>query len=73
MIEENYNYTVMFYFLSTNVLLLFVFKIAKLNVFFFLRNAVMCIWLSNEGITNKCYLYLNWKLYFFGKQKGIYY
>ncbi len=29
MIEENDNYKVMFYFLSPNVLLLFIFKIAK--------------------------------------------
>ncbi len=29
--------------------LLFVFKIDKLKVFFFLRNSVLCIWLSNEG------------------------
>ncbi len=53
MIEENENYKDMFYFLSPNVLLLFVFKIAKLNVFFFLRNSVLCIWLSNEGIKHK--------------------
>ncbi len=39
-----------FYFLSPNVLLLFVFKIASWNVFFFLRNSVLCIWLPNKGI-----------------------
>ncbi len=42
MIEENYNYKVMFYFLSPNILLSFVFKIASWNVFFFLRNSVLC-------------------------------
>ncbi len=50
MIEENDNYKVMFYFLSPNVLLLFVFKIASWNVLFFLRNSVLCIWLSSEVI-----------------------
>ncbi len=40
----------LFYFLSPNVLLLFVFKIALLNVLIFLRNSVLCILLSNEGI-----------------------
>ncbi len=40
MIEENDNYKVMFYFLSPNVLLLFVFKIASWNVLFFLR--ILC-------------------------------
>ncbi len=50
MIEENDSYKVTFYFLSPNVLLLFVFKIASWNVFFFLRNSVLCIWLSNKGI-----------------------
>ncbi len=42
-IEENDNYKVMFSsnFPSPNVLLLFVFKIAKWNVFFFLRNCVV--------------------------------
>ncbi len=42
MIEENDNYKVISSNLpSPNVLLLFVFKIAKLNVFFFLRNCVV--------------------------------
>ncbi len=40
MIEENDNYKVMFYFILPNVLL-FVFKIASINVFFFLRNSVL--------------------------------
>ncbi len=35
-------------FPSPNILLLFVFKIASWSVFFFLRNSVLCIWLSNE-------------------------
>ncbi len=48
MIEENDK--LMFYFLSPNVVLLFVFKIASWNVFSFLRNSVLCIWLSNKGI-----------------------
>ncbi len=34
MIKENDNYKVMFYFLSPNVLLLFILKIALWNVFF---------------------------------------
>ncbi len=34
--------------LSPNVL--FILKIASLNVFFSLRSSVLCIWLSNEGI-----------------------
>ncbi len=41
MIEENDNSKEIFYFLSPNVLLLFVFKIASWNVFFFLRNSVL--------------------------------
>ncbi len=41
MIEENDNYKVMSYFLLPNVLLLFVFKIAKLNVLFFLKFCVV--------------------------------
>ncbi len=49
MIEENDNYKVVL-FLSPNVLLLFVFKIASWNVLFFLRNSVLCIWLSYKGI-----------------------
>ncbi len=40
MIEENDNYKVMS-LLSPNVLLLFVFKIAKLNVLFFLKFCVV--------------------------------
>ncbi len=59
MIEENDNYKVMFYFLSPNVLLLFILKIALGNVFFFLRNSVLCIWLSNEGIKHSFHLSLN--------------
>ncbi len=71
MIEENDNYKVMFYFLSPNVLLLFVFKIASWNVFFFLRNSVLCIWLSNEGIKHQFRLSVNyWKQKFvLGKQR----
>ncbi len=69
MIEENDNYKVMFYFLSPNVLLLY--KIASWNVFFLLRNSVLCIWLSNEGIKHKFHLSLNYyNFYFFGKQMG---
>ncbi len=65
MIKENDNYKVMFYFLSPNVLLLFILKIALWNVFFFLRNSVLCIWLSNEGIKHKFNLSLNyWKCNF---------
>ncbi len=56
MIEENYNSKVMFYFRSPNVLLLFVFK----KNIFFLRNSVLCIWLSNEGITHQFNLSLNY-------------
>ncbi len=74
MIEENDNYKVMFYFLSPNVLLLFVFKIVSWNVFFFLRNSVLCIWLSNDGIKHQFHLSLNYqKLNFFWQTKGIYY
>ncbi len=51
MIEENDSYKVTFHFLSPNVLLLFVFKIASWNVFFFLRNSVLCIWLSYKSIS----------------------
>ncbi len=46
------------------------FKIVILNVFFFLRNSVLCIWLSNEGIKHTFYLSLPfWKLNVFGKQR----
>ncbi len=70
MIEENDNYKVMFYFLSPNILLLFIFKIASWNVLLFLINSVLCIWLSNEGIKHTFHLSLNyWKLNFFGKQR----
>ncbi len=41
LIEEKDNNKVMFYFLSPNGLLLLIFKIAKLNVLFFLRNCVV--------------------------------
>ncbi len=50
----------LFDFLSANVLFVFIFKIAKLNVFFFLRNSVMCICLSNEGIKHQFNLSLNY-------------
>ncbi len=71
MIEENDNYKVMFYFLSPNVLLLFVFKIASWNVFFFLRK-LLYIWLSNDGIKKKKnHLSLNyWKWNLFLANKG---
>ncbi len=56
----------LFYFLSPNVLLLFVFKIDSWNVLFFLRNSVLCIWLSNEGTKHQFHLSLNyWKCNFF--------
>ncbi len=45
------------------------FKIAKLNVFFFLRNSVLCIWLSNEGIKYQFNLSLHLKKKKFGKQR----
>ncbi len=62
--KENDNYKVMF-ILSPNVLLLFILKIALWNVFFFLRNSVLYIWLSNEGIKHSFHLSLNyWKLNF---------
>ncbi len=62
MIEENDNYKVGFYFLSPNVLLLFVFKIAKLNDLFFLRKSVLCIWFSKKGIKHQFHLSWNyWK------------
>ncbi len=50
----------MFYFLSPNVLLVFVFKIAKLNVFFFLRNCVvyLVIKLPKALHINLIYLYI---------------
>ncbi len=60
MIEENDNFKVMFYFLSPNGVLLFFFRIAKLNVFFFLRNSVLCMWLSNEGIKHQSHSSLNY-------------
>ncbi len=58
MIEENVNYKVMLYFLSSNFLLIYIyiyffFFIAKLIFFFFLRNSVLCIWLSNEVIKHQ--------------------
>ncbi len=71
MIEGNDNYIIMFYFLSPIVLLLFIFKIAKLNVLFFLRNSVLCIWLSNEGIKHTFHLSLNlFKIKLFLANKG---
>ncbi len=69
MIEEYDNYKVIFYFLSPNVLLLFVFKIASWNVFFFLRNSVLCICLSNEGIKHQFHLSLNYWKNIFGEQR----
>ncbi len=50
----------LFYFLSPNVILLFVFKIASWNIFFFLRNSVLCI-------------FKLFKLNFFWQTNGIYY
>ncbi len=51
MIEENdINYKVMFFSSHLMFYCSLFFKITKLNVFFFLRNSVLCIWLSNEGI-----------------------
>ncbi len=48
------------------------FKIARLNVLFLLRNSVLCIWLSNEGITHQFNLSLNYlKLNFFLRNEHI--
>ncbi len=42
-----------------------------MKCFLFLRNSVLCIWLSNEGIKHQFYLSLNyWKLNFFLANKG---
>ncbi len=71
MIEENYNNKIMFYFLSPNV---FIFFNSLMKCFFFLRNSVLCIWLSNEGIKHQFNLSLNyWKLKKVWQTKGIYY
>ncbi len=70
MFEENDNNKVMFYFLSPNVLFVFVFKVASWNVLFFLRNSVLCIWLSNEGINHPFHLSFNFRKWnFFCKQR----
>ncbi len=46
-----------------------IFKIAKLNVLFFLRNSVLCIWLLNEDTTHQFHLSFIMKITLFGKQR----
>ncbi len=72
MIEENDNYKVMFDFLSPNVLLLFVFKIASWNVFFFLRKfCVVYLIIKRWHKKNLFHLSLNyWKWNLFLANKG---